>query len=88
MMKKYRCSLLPAIVLGACLTLAFTTLTMHLSNSYANFQTAGVYQAATPTPTPQSLSHPGSTDGIMLMGVIIFLIILLPIIFSRSTWTR
>ncbi len=42
----------------------------------------------TPTPVSTGTSVPGSTDGIMWMGAIIALIILLPIIFSKSTWTK
>ncbi len=44
--------------------------------------------APTPTPVDTGTSVPGSTDGIMWMGVIIALVILLPILFSKSTWTR
>ena len=49
---------------------------------------AALYQAATPTPIPESVSRAGSTDGIFLMGVILVLIVLLPIVFRRSTWTK
>jgi hypothetical protein len=42
----------------------------------------------TPTPVPTPGSVPGSTDGIMWMGVVIILIILLPLVFTRSTWTK
>ncbi len=44
--------------------------------------------APTPTPVSTGTSIPGSTDGIMWMGVVITLIILLPIVFSKSTWTK
>jgi hypothetical protein len=87
-MKKCMRPLLAAIVLGACFTLAFSTAQTNLNDFHAKYQTDLVDQAATPTPTPQPISHPGSTDGIMLMGIIIVLIILLPIIFRRSTWTK
>ncbi len=33
-------------------------------------------------------SVPGSTDGVLLMGVLIVLIILLPIIIERRRWMR
>ncbi len=49
---------------------------------------AALYQASTPTPIPEAVSQAGSTDGIMLMGVVIVLIVLLPILFRRSTWTK
>ncbi len=35
----------------------------------------------TPTPTPQDASVIGSTDGIMLMGAVIAVIVIIPIIF-------
>ena len=43
---------------------------------------------ATPTPAPQPVSVAGSTDWIVLMGVIIVLIVILPIIFRRRTWAK
>ena len=46
------------------------------------------YQASTPTPLPGAGSRAGSTDGIMLMGVVIVIIVLLPILLRRSTWTK
>jgi hypothetical protein len=49
---------------------------------------AVLYQASTPTPLPGTGSQAGSTDGIMLMGVVIVIIVLLPILLRRSTWTK
>jgi len=49
---------------------------------------AGFYQAPTPTPIPEAVSRAGSTDGIMLMGVVIVMIVLLPILLRRSIWTK
>lgn len=52
-------------------------------------QAAALYQAATPTPTAQqTTSQAGSTDGIMLMGIIIVVIVLAPIVFRRSLWKK
>lgn len=45
-------------------------------------------QPATPTPTSVSVSQPGSTDGIMIMGFAIVLIIILPILLQRGLWVR
>jgi hypothetical protein len=42
----------------------------------------------TATPAAQPASEAGSTDWIVLMGVIIVLIVILPIIFRRRTWAR
>jgi hypothetical protein len=49
---------------------------------------SGGHQQLTPTPTPESVSHPGSTDGIMVMGIAIVVIILVPILFQRSVWKK
>ena len=40
----------------------------------------------TPTPQAQDKSEIGSTDGIVLMGGIIVLIVFAPILISRKTW--
>ena len=40
----------------------------------------------TSTPRPKDLSEIGSTDGIVLMGFLIALIIIVPIILRRSSW--
>jgi hypothetical protein len=53
-----------------------------------NSAAAALYQAATPTPVSGAVSRAGSTDGIMVMGVIIVIIVLLPILFKRSLWTK
>lgn len=48
-------------------------------------------QPATPTPAPltpapQDASVVGSTDGIVLMGIFILLIVLIPLIVERRAW--
>jgi len=68
----------------AWMSAAFSS-TMHGAFS---LQAASIYQAATPTPTAEAVSHPGSTDGIMIMSVVIVVIILLPLVFRRSVWTK
>ena len=49
---------------------------------------ASVVQVITPTPTTEAVSHPGSTDGIMIMSIVIVVIVLLPLVFRRSLWTK
>ncbi len=46
------------------------------------------YQAATPTPAAQAVSHAGSTNGIVWLGLVIVAIVLLPILLRRSLWTK
>jgi hypothetical protein len=49
---------------------------------------AAFFQATTPTPVTDTVSRAGSTDGIMVMGVVIVIIVLLPILLRRSMWTK
>jgi hypothetical protein len=54
----------------------------------SNAAMAVLYQAATPTPAAAAVSRAGSTDGIMVMGVVIVVIVLVPILLRRSMWTK
>jgi hypothetical protein len=47
---------------------------------------AAFFFQATPTPQVQDKSEVGSTDGIVLMGVVIVMIIVVPILLRRKTW--
>ena len=90
MIKDHLKTLRPAIILGIGWALALIGAAVGSTRSRADFGAAAVYQIAslTPTATPEAVSRVGSTDGIMVMGVIIVLIILIPIAFRRSTWTK
>jgi hypothetical protein len=55
---------------------------------YPNVMMATLYQATTPTPVAGDVSRAGSTDGIMVMGVVIVIIVLVPILLRRSMWTK
>ncbi|SRR5581483_722971 len=52
----------------------------------SDLEAASLHQAVTPTPAAEPVSKVGSTDGIMLMGVIIVIIILLPILLHKNVW--
>ena len=64
------------------------------ASSFAPFASQGLHRIApqilTPTSTPSAGtdSQAGSTDWITLMGLIIVLIVILPVLFRRSTWTK
>ncbi len=95
MSKKFRKNWASALVLATGIILALVFTMGNTSVSRADVSTASISQAGpavqyqiTPTPTPEGISHPGSTDGIMLMGIIIVIIVLLPILFRRGTWTK
>lgn len=47
---------------------------------------AGFFLQPTKTPQPKDLSEIGSTDGIVIMGFVIALIIIIPILLRRKVW--
>ncbi len=57
-----------------------------LSHTQAARHNPGSVNAATPTPAGEEKSQPGTTDGIVIMGFAIVVIILLPILIQRSLW--
>ena len=57
-----------------------------LTRFNSDLEAAALHQAVTPTPAAGPVSKVGSTDGIMLMGMIIVIIILLPILLHRNVW--
>ena len=51
-----------------------------------NFGGGRFFLQATSTPRPKDVSEIGSTDGIVIMGILIALIILVPILWQRKSW--
>jgi hypothetical protein len=51
-----------------------------------NLRTAALFLQPTSTPQPNDLSEIGSTDGIVIMGILIALIIIVPILLRRISW--
>lgn len=97
MSKKYLLVLYSILIIGTGLAAALIRANSdvrarsdsNLSSSLnTDLRAAAVYQAASPTPTEQAVSVAGSTDGIILMGVIIVVIILLPLLVRKSTWKK
>jgi uncharacterized phage infection (PIP) family protein YhgE len=41
-------------------------------------------QIATPTPSTENISEVGSTDGIVIMGVVLVFVVTLPILFRKK----
>ncbi len=76
------------LALALILALAAAVVDIHSTQAKPALTVVARASIAAPTPTPNGVSHPGSTDGIMLMGVIIVIIVLLPLIFRKSTWTK
>ena len=47
---------------------------------------AAFFLQTTSTPQPKDMSEIGSTDGIVIMGILIALIIIIPILLQRKSW--
>jgi hypothetical protein len=79
----------PIITIGLGLVLALFSAALTYSAppaSEGNLAAAGIFFQPTSTPQPQDLSEIGSTDGIIVMGLIIALIIIIPILLRRKSW--
>jgi hypothetical protein len=75
------------IVLGSLLALFSAALTYSTPPTVAGaFGGASLFLEATSTPQPKDLSEIGSTDGIVIMGITIALIIIVPILLQRKSW--
>ena len=75
------------VALGLVLALFSAALSYSASPSTpANLGSADSFQQATITPQPEELSEVGSTDGILVMGFVIALIIIIPILLRRTSW--
>ena len=92
-MKKILPVLRPVALLGiglimAVLSAAVGTVSPDMSEN--NMLAAAQYlQTASPTPTVTGdSSRIGSTDGIVLMGIVIVLIVIMPIWLRRKTWAK
>jgi hypothetical protein len=51
-----------------------------------DFPAAAFFQQPTSTPQVEDVSEIGSTDGIIVLGGVIVLIVLVPIFFYRKSW--
>jgi hypothetical protein len=90
-MRDFRASLLrPILTIAIGFLLALFTAALTYSTPPAMDETFGaaalfVTQPSS-TPQPEDLSEIGSTDGIIIMGFVIALIIIVPIILRRKAW--
>jgi len=82
----------PFIVLGITLLIALSCAGLTYparSSSLARTTGAALFFQTTPTPQPEKdRSVVGSTDGIVIMGGIIVLIVIIPILARRKAWMR
>lgn len=78
-------------ILASLLAMVLTAFTQSLASratfTQANTKASFFFQATT-TPEPEDKSEVGSTDGIIVMGGVISLIIIVPILARRKRWAR
>ncbi|MBK9005388.1 MAG: hypothetical protein CNIPEHKO_00690 [Anaerolineales bacterium] len=79
------------IILASVLAMALTAFTQSLASratfTQADAEASFFFQATT-TPEPKDQSEVGSTDGIIVMGGVISLIIIIPILARRKRWAN
>ena len=77
------------LLLAVCAVAILMSLTAFSSALLPHHGISGASDlTSTPTIPSAGTSHAGSTDWITVAGVIIVLIVLLPVLFRRSTWTK
>jgi hypothetical protein len=79
----------PIVTIGLAFVLALFSAALTYSTPPAmqgDFGAAAFFMQSTSTPPPQDLSEIGSTDGIVVMGFVIALIIVIPILIRRKEW--
>ena len=84
-----RRTLRPIITIGFGFILALFSAALSYSAPPAGNADLGgtaFFMQPTSTPQPRDLSEIGSTDGIVIMGVLIALIIIVPILLRRKAW--
>jgi hypothetical protein len=80
-----------AIVLGISLTLALLSAALTYFTPPAmpmDFPAAAFFQQPTSTPQTKDVSEIGSTDGIIVLGGMIVLIVIVPIFLYRKAWMQ
>lgn len=88
MKRLFRFVVILAISLGIALFSAAATYTVNLSNEKYSTAASFILQTAPSPPVEADRSEVGSTDGIVVMGGVIALIILIPIFIQRKSWTQ
>jgi|WetSurMetagenome_2_1015567.scaffolds.fasta_scaffold927055_2 hypothetical protein len=82
----------PAIVVLISLALALTsaaaTRLFLLPGTGNNLSAAAFFLQTTPTPEQVDRSEIGSTDGIVVMGFLLAVIVLVPILLRRKAWSQ
>ena len=71
------------VLLLSTLTIVLVLINFNPPVAFAKDTVTTALQQATPTPQVEDASEIGSTDGILIMGVVIVLIVTLPLIFQK-----
>ena len=71
----------------ACTSIAFSAKAPTLNNTLTGSFVAQAQETPTP-PITEDNSEVGSTDGIIIMGGVIAVIVLLPILLHRNAWVQ
>ena len=81
----------PAIIVLVSLALAAMSAAatrVILPSTGDNLSAAAFFFQTTPTPEQVDRSEVGSTDGIVVMGFVIAVIVILPILLRREAWSQ
>lgn len=71
------------VLLLSLLTMALVLINFNPPVAFAKDNVTAAVQQVTPTPQATDVSEIGSTDGILIMGIVIVLIVILPLIFQK-----
>ena len=76
------------VLLGVAISFTSLALSHPIQLVQEATATPTLLTAATIVATVETRADVGSTDGIMLMGVVILLIVIIPILIRRQTWSN
>lgn len=71
------------VLLLSILTMVLVLINFNPPVAFAKDTVTMALQQATPTPQAADISEIGSTDGILIMGIVIVLIVILPLIVQK-----
>lgn len=87
MTQTFRTRLRLAGMIGAVVVIAFLLLSVSRTEPLRTTTALAAAQATTPT-QPTTTSEIGSTDGIVVLGIFMVMIVLIPVVWYRVLWKR
>lgn len=87
-MKKYSKAIL-WVLIGLVVFFAVVAIPAlgRIAISGEDLSAAALFAQTTPTPVLEDVSEIGSTDGIIMVGVFIVLIVVMPVVLSKKSWS-